>query len=209
MEMAESWRHAVDLGPLSSWLTLGVLFVAVRGLAETRKQNAIVNSREEKEVRDGELRHARLITFTTEVIRSAYGDGVHLTLKIINDGDGPVLEPRPRVWLNDQGQLSEELPFTLCSEEAEGTTIRVPAHAGATFVLHVPVLGLDEEAPLTCTLGFTDMAGLRWRRAPGRQPERLIGPEAQVQPMTTQDHDESRTCAPERLHALKQAGRTP
>lgn len=186
-------------GPVSGWFTGIAVLISTAQWRLTKRQYALDNARRDRDEEDEFLRPARLVTFTTAVFESADRAGdVHVVMDITNDGDGPVLEPRPRVWLRDDpADEPEELPYTLCSPKEEAA-VRIGAHTEGQLVLHVPVIGLGENDPISCTLEFTDLAGRRWHRAPGDQPVRLLGADAEVRPVVQYaTHEEGRACAPQ------------
>ncbi len=125
----------------------------------------------QRQHQDHELKPARLVTLLGEAHHRTRSGRLHVDLTVTNDAEGPIVDPRPLVFLK--------------AEHGTLTAVR--------YGLHFPDdPDLTEKDPLVYGMEFTDMAGARWRRIGSAQPTRLVGDDAEITPLVADPHHAQR-----------------
>jgi hypothetical protein len=157
---APSPSSKIDWGSVPDWLAgigavAALLFLAVALLREIRARRTD-EARRDAERRDYETRHARRVSVTV-----LHASGLSLELEIANDSDGPIFDVVPAY---------------------EGPDVRNPVRIARIPASDVTRASVGSSALLTTgaevvpIVTFTDVDGLRWRRAAGGRPVRELTP---------------------------------
>lgn len=112
-----------------------------------------------------------------------------MILTVSNDAEGPIVDPRPLVFLKSEDGRLRRVSYGLCGSEDGAEHRIVGGHNQQLSFFFPDNPELTESAPLVYGLEFTDMTGLGWWRIGGSQPVRLVGAEAEVEPLAVDpDH---------------------